>query len=172
MPWKVLKDCSPVTKPAATCQSLVSNFPAEGVLDHMMGTSPMAREMARTRSSIDTGISGCDSVCGYGRQTDVSLGRAHGGGSNTKDLSDSLTSETELGDDLLVGEGGEKSVGPGVDADFVAGHVLFNQNSWSLNHARADNEEGGGDVLLIKVFKQFSTNVPSQTGERRWIDGI
>jgi len=56
MPWKVLKDCSPVTKPAATCQSLVSNLPAEGVLDHMMGTRPMAREMARTRSSVDMGI--------------------------------------------------------------------------------------------------------------------
>ena len=56
MPWKVLKDCSPVTKPAATCQSLVSNLPAEGVLDHMMGTRPKAKEMARTRSSEDTGV--------------------------------------------------------------------------------------------------------------------
>ena len=56
IPWKVLKDCAPVTMPAATCQSLVSNLPAEGVLDHMMGTRPKAKEMARTRSSADAEI--------------------------------------------------------------------------------------------------------------------
>jgi len=50
-------------------------------------------------------------------------------------------------------------VRPGVDADFVAGHVLFNQNSWSFNHARADDEEGSLDILLIEVGEQFSANV-------------
>jgi len=147
-----------VTRPPATCQSLVSNLPADGVLDHMMGTRPMAREMARTRSSVDTGMSARNLGCVYhGEQTNVSLGRAHGGGRNSKDILDSLTSEAELSDDLVVGESSKRPVGPGVDADFVAGHVLFDQNSWSLNHARADNEEGSLDSLLIKEFEQFPT---------------
>jgi len=127
IPWKVSKDCSPVTKPAATCQSLVSNLPAVGVLDHMIGTRPRAKEIARTRSSSDAesapGIRGCIHNLEH---TNISLGRTHGCGSNSKDLPDSLTSEGELGDDLLIGEGCEKSVRPGVYADFMAGHVFFN----------------------------------------------
>ena len=161
MPWKVSKDCSPVTIPAATCQSLVSNLPAVGVLDHMIGTRPRAKEIARTRSSLGTesarGIRGC--IHNFER-TNVSLGRTHGCGSNSKDLPDSLTSESELGDDLLIGEGCEKSVRPGVYADFMAGHVFFDQYSWPLNYARADNEEGSRDIYLVEVFEQFSTKYP------------
>ena len=99
------------------------------------------------------------------RHTNVSLRRAHGGGGNSKDLPDSFTSETELGDDLFVGESSKESVRPGMDADFVTGHVLFNQDGWSFDHARADNEEGSLDVLLVKVSEQCSTNVQSQTTE-------
>jgi hypothetical protein len=93
----------------------------------------------------------------YGEEhTNVSLGRAHGGRGNSKNSPDGLTSEPELSNDLLVGEGGEKPVRPGMDADFVAGHVLFSQNTWSFNHARADNEEGSLDILVIEVFEQNS----------------
>ena len=92
--------------------------------------------------------------------TNVSLGRAHGCGGNSKDLPDSFTSEGELGDDLLIGEGCEESVRPGVDADLVAGHVLFNQDTWPLNHARADNKEGSLDIFIVEVFEQFSTRYP------------
>ena len=42
-------------------------------------------------------------------------------------------------------------------ADFMTGHVLFNQDSWPLNHARADNEEGSLDIFFVQVFEQFST---------------
>jgi len=105
-------------------------------------------------------------VCGYNRRhTNVSLGRAHGGGGNSKDPPDSLTGETELCDDLLVGESRKKSVRPGVDADFVTGHVLLNQNGWSLNYTGADNEKGSLDILLVEVAEQFSTDVPSQATE-------
>jgi len=90
-------------------------------------------------------------------QTNVSLGRTHGGGGNSKDILDNLTSEAELSDDLLISEGCKKSVGPGVNADFVAGHVLFDQNSWSLKHARADDKESSLESLLVKIFEQFST---------------
>jgi hypothetical protein len=100
-------------------------------------------------------VFGTHEVCN-GVHTDVSLRRAHGGWGNSKDLLDSLTGHAKFTDNLLVGEGGEESVRPGVDADFVTGHVLFDQNGRSLNDTRADNEEGGLDILVIKVFEQFS----------------
>ena len=43
-----------------------------------------------------------------------------------------------------------------MDADFVAGHVLFNQNSRSFDHSRADDEECRLDILLVKVLEQLS----------------
>jgi hypothetical protein len=66
---KVAKESGPATKPPATRQSkclwinsrsvmsslyipLVSNWPAVGVRVQMIGWRPIAREMARTRSSI------------------------------------------------------------------------------------------------------------------------
>ena len=92
----------------------------------MMGTRPKAKEIARTRSSVDAGINTRRSRCAYNReQTNVSLRGAHGGRSNSKDLLDSLSGEGELGDDLLVGESSKKPMRPGMNADFVAAHVLF-----------------------------------------------
>ena len=86
--------------------------------------------------------------------TNVSLRGAHGGWGNSKDLLDSLTSEAKFSHDLLSGEGGEPSVRPSVDADFVAGHVFFSQNVWLLNNTRTDDEEGSRDILIVKVFEQ------------------
>ena len=106
---------------------------------------------------MDTGISPWQSIWVREKEhTNVSLGRTHSRGANSKNALDSFTSEGELGDDLLVGEGRKKSVGPGVDADFVAGHVLFNQDGWPLNDTRADNEEGRLDIFTAEVFEQFS----------------
>lgn len=87
--------------------------------------------------------------------TNVSLRRAHGGWANSKDLLDSLPSEAKFSDDLRVSESGEEFVRPGVDADFVAGHVLLNQDTWPLNDAGADNKEGSRDILIVEVFEQF-----------------
>ena len=58
---------------------------------------------------------------------------------------------------MFVGEGREKPVRPGVHADFVTGHVLFNQNGWPLNHARTNNEEGSLDIFVVEVFEKRST---------------
>jgi len=136
-----------------------------------MGTRPNAKEMARTRSSAEVGIRVWHPECRCRRKhTNVSLGRAHGGWGDSKDLLNSLTSEGELSNNLLVGEGGKESVRPGVDADFVAGHVLFDQDSWSLNHARANNKEGSLDVLLVEVFEQFSRGAPSQMSEMWYVE--
>lgn len=68
MDWKVAKDCVPLTRPPATLQSkqgssrvlnelywttlpLVSNWLPSGARVHIIGTMPIASEMARTRSS-------------------------------------------------------------------------------------------------------------------------
>lgn len=88
--------------------------------------------------------------------TNVPLRRAHSGWGNSKYLLDSLTSKTKFGDHLLVGESSEESMGPGVDANFVAGHVFLDQDTWVLNDAGADNKEGGRYILIIKKFEQFS----------------
>lgn len=46
---------------------------------------------------------------------------------------------------------------PGVHANFVTGHVFFNQDGWPLNHARTYNEEGGLDIFVVEVFEKRST---------------
>ena len=45
---------------------------------------------------------------------------------------------------------------PGVDADFVARHVLFAENIWAIVNTRADNEERGEEVLLRQEVKELS----------------
>ena len=54
---------------------------------------------------------------------------------------------------------------PGVHADFVTGHVLFDQDGRPLKHARAYNEEGGLDCFIVEVFEKRSTNTVSQMFE-------
>ena len=68
MDWNVAKDCVPATRPPATLQSkrvssrvsnelywitlpFVSNWLPSGARVHIIGTMPIASEMARTRSS-------------------------------------------------------------------------------------------------------------------------
>ena len=75
--WKTSTDCAPVISPAATLQSTKeasqiekhmdlefklpkeSNLPPSGVAVHSTGTKPIAREIARTRSSEENGFSRC-----------------------------------------------------------------------------------------------------------------
>lgn len=88
--------------------------------------------------------------------TDVSLRRPHGGWGNSKNLLDGLARKAKFSDDLLVGESGQESVRPSVDADFVAGHVLLDQDIGFLNNAGTDHKESGRNILLVKEFEQFS----------------
>lgn len=43
---------------------------------------------------------------------------------------------------------------PGVHTDFVSLHVLFDDQSRSLNDTRTDDEEGSRDILLIQVVEE------------------
>ena len=45
--------------------------------------------------------------------------------------------------DLLIGEGGECRVTPGVSRDFVIVHVFVDDDFWTGDDASADDEKGG-----------------------------
>lgn len=121
MPWKVLNCCSPVTIPPATLQSnhekrvsyvpierrntpLVSKGPLDGLLVQMMGTMPIAKEIARTRSSV---VRGEDIDCKTQavKHTDVTVRGAHSSRSDTKNGLDGLARPAQLRHNLLIGEG-------------------------------------------------------------------
>lgn len=86
--------------------------------------------------------------------TNVTKGRTHRGGGDTKDTLDGLAGPSELSNDLRGGELGEGTVGPGVDGDFVALHVLLDEDGGPLDDARSDDEEGGGDILFFEVVEE------------------
>lgn len=73
---------------------------------------------------------------------DVTIRRTHGVGRNTGDLTDSLASPAELSNDLLVGEGRERRVRPGVDGKLMASHVLGLEDVGARDGTRTDDEEG------------------------------
>lgn len=87
--------------------------------------------------------------------TNVSLRGPHGCRGNSKNLFDSLTSKAKFSDDLLVGERGKESVGPGVDADLMAGHIFLDQDLGSLNDTGANNKESCRDIFIIEVLEQL-----------------
>jgi hypothetical protein len=78
----------------------VSKTPPEGVRVHMIGTIPMASEMARTRSSSNKHQH-------RGREvrkpalTDVTIGWAHGGRGHSEDGLNCLTGPAEFGNNLF-----------------------------------------------------------------------
>ena len=45
-------------------------------------------------------------------------------------------------------------VRPGVNADFVALHVLLNKDGRSLNDTGADDKEGSKNILLFEVVEE------------------
>lgn len=47
-------------------------------------------------------------------------------------------------------------MGPGVDTDFMPGHVLFEQNLRPFNDTRANNKEGSIDILCFKEVEEVS----------------
>lgn len=55
---------------------------------------------------------------------DVSIRRSESVGSDTDDVLDHLHGPSELGDDFLVGEGGERLMRPGVYGDLVTSDVF------------------------------------------------
>jgi hypothetical protein len=86
----------------------VSNGPDEGVLVQMMGVIPMAREMARTRSSVWYDITcrqsfniRCIHLPGYMELTNIPIWWAHRCRCNTKNGLDGFACPTKFSHDLL-----------------------------------------------------------------------
>lgn len=139
----------------------------------MIGTMPMASEIARTRSSRSP-ISACSNKLPMSNQhTDITKGRTHGRRGDTEHSSNGLSSPAQLGDDLLGSQGSKRlfifmlgssleegkkrntdPMRPSVDADFVTRHILFYQYIRALNNTRPDNEESSGDILCLEVVEQ------------------
>lgn len=92
---------------------------------------------------------------------DVSVRRSESVRRDTNGVLDNLHSPSKLGDNLLVGERGKRSVGPGVDGDLVTSGVFRLEHLRSGKDSRTDDEEGRLDVLLVQVVEQDG-------GVRRW----
>jgi hypothetical protein len=98
-------------------------------------------------------------------QTNITLGRPHRDRRNTKGCPDCLTSPTQLSYNLFVRQGGQSlrtcehslffkgwvsyAVGPGMDADFMAAHILLNEHARSFNNTGADNKKCCADILFL-----------------------
>lgn len=55
---------------------------------------------------------------------------------------------------MLIGQFGKVGVRPGVDRQLVASHVFGLDHLRARDDARADEEEGGGEGLGIKVVEE------------------
>lgn len=80
-------------------------------------------------------------------RTDVPRGDTNG-------LTDSTGGVSELGDDLLIGLGGEGGVGPGVGGNMMALLVGTTQDLGIGEDTGSDDEEGGLDVVLFKKVQE------------------
>lgn len=86
---------------------------------------------------------------------DVTVWGAHSVGRNTGDLTDGLAGPAKLGNDLLVGEGGERRMRPGVNGQLVTGHVFGLKDVGARDGARTNNEEGRLEVLVSHVVEEI-----------------
>lgn len=151
--------------------------------------SVQRRDVAHDEFPILQNLSGCDSSCvdkevsgiecsggtnagpHDGRQThcqgdrtnpviDVTKGRSHCVGRDTQDILDNFLTPPKLGDDLLIGEGGEgRSVTPGVDGDLVLAHILGLKDSWEGNDTRTNHKERGLEGVLVKEVQKVGSVV-------------
>jgi len=90
-------------------------------------------------------------LCGDGSDSvvDISIGRSESVGSDTGNVPDDLGGPSELGDDLLVGQSREHGVRPCVDRELVAGYVFGEYHFRSRQDSRADDKEGGLEVVGV-----------------------
>ena len=143
----------------------------------MMGTIPIAREIARTRSSVcrcmPSALLQHVRGPGFAKLTDVSEWRTHRRWRYANHCLDSSACPAELSNDLFICQGCEGLIekchqgtaktrrtetcvmGPGVYADLMASHVFLNQHHRTFNDARANNEEGRQDFFRVKVIEEF-----------------
>lgn len=73
----------------------------------------------------------------------------------TSDILDGLLGPLQLSNDLLVGEGGEGVVGPGVGGNVMALVLLTFQDGGVLDDVGAHDEESGLDIVGLEGVQQL-----------------
>lgn len=76
----------------------------------------------------------------------VTIRRTEGERGDANDVPDSLASPSEFRDNLLVCQGGQGTVTPGVDRNLVIVHVFVHENLGPANHTSTDDIKGGLDT--------------------------
>lgn len=86
---------------------------------------------------------------------DVTIGRAHVLHSQASGGQDGLLGPLHLGDDLLIGQGSQGVVRPGVGGQVVALSNLALDGVGVLDDVGANQEEGGRQLLGLEVVEQL-----------------
>jgi len=85
---------------------------------------------------------------------DITIGRTHVLEAQTCGVEDSLLGPLHLGNDLLIGQGRQGVVRPGVRSQVVTLSNLPLDNVGVRNHIGTDQEEGRCDFGLLQIVKQ------------------
>lgn len=85
---------------------------------------------------------------------DIAIRRPERVGRHTRHVLDDLFRPTQLRNDLLIGQSRQGRVGPCVHRELVARHVLCLDHFRARNDARADEEKGGLELLLVQVVQE------------------
>lgn len=86
---------------------------------------------------------------------DITIGRTHSHWRDAEDGLDSLASPSKLSNDLLIREGGEVWMRPGMDTDLMSLDVFITEGIREFNHTRPDDEESGQQILRVEVIEEF-----------------
>lgn len=87
----------------------------------------------------------------------ITIGRTHGVGRDTSDLTDGLTGPAKFGDDLIVGEGSEVGVRPRVSGELMAGHVFCLQDRGAGDCPGTDDEERRLEGVGVEIVEQIGS---------------
>jgi len=81
---------------------------------------------------------------------DISKRRAHHIRGNAKNVLNDLFRPSQFSNNLLIGQGGQRRMTPGVYCNLVLAHVLSLENGWERNDSGTDDEEGRLEFFLVQ----------------------
>lgn len=96
----------------------------------------------------------CQLLCLPFREAKERTRRSEGEGRDAGDVLDELPRPSELGNNLLVGQGRQGRVTPGVSTNLVSEDVLLPKNVGLAERSGTDNVEGRLEVVVAEVVEQ------------------
>lgn len=87
----------------------------------------------------------------------ITIRRAHRLGGNTSNLLDGLQVPAQLGNDFLVAEGGERTMRPGVERDFMASEISGLQDLWLVNGIGPNDIESSLEFVVLEVVENLGS---------------